>query len=144
MPLILAPASARPSAGARRARSKRYCARVVGGGPLGLCGFFGGRYDALKVQLQRYGGLLLHAHPLAISQFFFIAWQSVPSQLPLHEHLRVRALHLKSRLPGLTGGAEPVLGAVCAAVTRASRARRTIPSARIFVSPLGAPFRVRG
>jgi len=103
---------------------------VVGGGPFGLGELFGSRYDALKVQLQRYGGLMLHTHPLERSQFFFMALQSAPSQLPLHEHLRVKTLHLKSTLPG---GDDPVLGAVCAAVTKAMKASKTIPNARIFV-----------
>jgi hypothetical protein len=116
-----------------RGLAKRHCARVVGGGPLGLCGFLGGRYDALKVQVQRYGGSMLHTQPLERSQFFFMALQSAPSHMPLHEHWRVKTLHLKSRLPGLPGGAEPVLGAVCAAVSKATNASKTIPSARIFV-----------
>jgi hypothetical protein len=108
---------------------------VVGGGPLGLCGFFGGRYDALKVQLQRSGGLMLHTLSLEGSQFFRIAWQCAPSQLPLHEHVRVRTLHLKSKPPGLPGGADPVLDAACAAVTTARKASSTIPSARIRLIP---------
>jgi hypothetical protein len=112
----------------------RHSPRVVGGGPVGLGEFFGSRYDALKVQLQRYGGLLLHSHPLERSQFFFMALQCAPSQLPLHEHCRVKALHLKSRLPG---GDEPVLGAVCAAVTSTMSASKTIPNARMFVWSLG-------
>ena len=80
--------------------------------------------------MQRCGGLILHTHPLERSQFFFMAWQSAPSQMPLHEHLRVRTLHLKSRLPV---GDEPVLGAVCAAAIKAMRASNAIPNARIFV-----------
>jgi hypothetical protein len=31
----------------------RHSPRLVVGGPLGLCGFLGLRYDALKVQVQR-------------------------------------------------------------------------------------------
>ncbi len=72
---------------------------------------------------------MLHTHPLERSQFFCMALQSAPSQLPLHEHWRVLTLHLKSRPPG----DEPLLGAVCAEVTRAPRASKTIPKARIFV-----------
>jgi hypothetical protein len=75
--------------------------------------------------------LVLHAQPLEMSQFFFMALQCVLSQSPLHEHWRVKTLHLKSTAPGLPGGAEPVLGAVCAAVTTAMRASRTMPSARM-------------
>jgi hypothetical protein len=86
---------------------------------------------------------MLHAQPLAMSQFFFMALQCAPSQLPLHEHSRVKTLHLKSTAPGLPGGAEPVLGAVCAAVSRAMRASRTMPTARMAVWSLGAPFKVR-
>jgi hypothetical protein len=117
---------------------RRHSPRVVGGGPVGLGEFFGSRYDALKVQLQRCGGLLLHAHPLERSQFFFMALQCAPSQLPLHEHCRVKALHLKSTLPGTD---DPVVGAVCAALTNAVKASKTIPSARIFVRSLGARSR---
>jgi hypothetical protein len=76
---------------------------------------------------------MLHTHPFERSQFFFMALQSAPSQLPLHEHLRVRTLHLKSRLPGLPAGPDPVLGAVCATVINARTASRTIQNARMSV-----------
>ena len=75
---------------------------------------------------------MLHTLGLERSQFFCMALQSAPSQLPLHEHWRVFTSHLKSRPPG----DEPVLGAVCAAVNamiRVSRASKTIPKARIIV-----------
>jgi hypothetical protein len=86
---------------------------------------------------------MLHTHPLAMSQFFFMALQCALSQSPLHEHWRVKALHLKSTAPRLPGRAEPSLGADCAAVTRARRASKTMPSARMFAWSLGAPFKAR-
>jgi hypothetical protein len=121
----------------RAAVAKGHCARVVGGGPLGLFGFLGGLYDALNVQLQRCGALTLHTHPFERSQFFCMAWQCVPSQSPLHEHWREKTLHLKSKPPV---GEEPVVGAACAAAINAMKASKAIPRERIFVRSLGAPF----
>jgi hypothetical protein len=83
---------------------------------------------------------MLHTHPFESSQFFFMALQSAPSQLPLHQHLRVRTLHEKPRPPvdGPVDG--PVLGAVCATVTKATRATPKTATAsastRIFVSSM--------
>ncbi len=78
---------------------------------------------------------MLHTQPLEMSQFFFMALQSAPSQLPLQEHWRVKTLHLKSTLPG--GDEEPVVGAVWAAPAKVTSANRMIANVRILVCSLG-------